>query len=168
MYLRSSSQSLLDWNVESAIYLSGWESSLGYYTSATMGWSSSMRATTIMFSLCLCICTSRVHNPLATRKESMGFREVDISFCALYTPCRKGSDLAVTDPASMSECPPIYLVFMAYLTMISCLWDVFHTTVFLVPQFVIMIFKKINGLILFLYTIASIYFQYLCFYFKLS
>ena len=73
----------------------------------------------------------------------MGLRGAAISFCTLDTPCRKGSDLEVTNPASMSECPPRYLVFLASLPMISGLWDVFHTTVFLVPHFVITIVNKL-------------------------
>ena len=108
-----------------------------------MGSSSSMRVTDILFSLCLYIRTSRVCNLLARSKESMGLSGAAISFCTLDTPCRKGSDTEVKDPASMLEFPPRYLVFMVSLPMISGLWDVFHTTVFLVPHFVIMIVKKL-------------------------
>ena len=71
-----------------------------------------MSATAIAFYPCLCISTSRVCNHLARRKESMGLRGAAIRLCTLDTPCRKGSDLEVTNPASMSECPPRYLVFM--------------------------------------------------------
>ena len=73
----------------------------------------------------------------------MGLRGADISFYTLDTPCRKGSNLEVTNPASMSECPPRYLVFLASLPMISALWDVFRTTFFLVPHFLIVIVKKL-------------------------
>ena len=73
----------------------------------------------------------------------MGLKGAVISFCTLDTPCRKGYYLEVTDPAIMSECPPRYLSFLASLPMISGLWDVFHTTVFLVTHFVIMIVNKL-------------------------
>ena len=73
----------------------------------------------------------------------MGLREADISFCTLDTPCRKGSDLKVNDPTIMLEFPPRYLLFLASLPMISGLWDLFHTTVFLVPYFVIMVVNKL-------------------------
>ena len=73
----------------------------------------------------------------------MGLRGAAISFCTLDTPCRKGFDIKVTNTDSMSECPPRYLVFLASLLMISGLWDVFHTTLFLVSHFVIMIVNKL-------------------------
>ena len=73
----------------------------------------------------------------------MGLRGAGISFCTLDTLFRKGSDLEVTDPAVMLECPPRYLFFLASLPMISGLWDVFHTTIFLVPHFVILIVNKL-------------------------
>ena len=49
--------------------------------------------------------------------------------------------------------------------MIYGLWDVFYTTVFLVSHFVILIVNKLIAYCLFLYTIASISLQCLCFYF---
>ena len=73
----------------------------------------------------------------------MELRGEAISFCTLDTPFRKGSDLEVTNPASMSEFTPKYLVSLASLPMISGLWDVSHTTVFLVPYFVIMMVNKL-------------------------
>ena len=73
----------------------------------------------------------------------MILRGAAISFCTLDIPCRKGSDIEVTNPACMSECTPRYLVFLASLHMISGLWGVFHTTVFLVTHFVIMIVNKL-------------------------
>ena len=73
----------------------------------------------------------------------MGLRGAAISFFTLDIPCRKGSDLELTNPDSMSKCPTRYLVFLASLPMNSGLWDVFHTTVFLVPHFVVMIVKKL-------------------------
>ena len=73
----------------------------------------------------------------------MVLRGAAISFFTLDTPFRKGYDIKVTNPASMTECLPRYLVFMASLHMISGLWDVFHTTVFLIPHFVIMIVNKL-------------------------
>ena len=66
-----------------------------------------------------------------------------ISLCTLDTPCMKGADVEVTNPAIMLECPPKYLVFLASLPTISGLWDVFHTTVLFVPDFEILIVKKI-------------------------
>ena len=73
----------------------------------------------------------------------MGLRGAAISLCTLDTPCRKGSDIEVTDPAIVSECPPRYLVFLDSLPMVSGLWDISHTTVFLVPHFLIMIVNKL-------------------------
>ena len=52
--------------------------------------------------------------------------------------------------------------------VISGLWDVFSTTFFLVPHFVMLIVNKLIAYCLFLYTIASISLQCLCFYFQLS
>ena len=52
--------------------------------------------------------------------------------------------------------------------MIVGLWDLLYTTVFLVPHFVILIVNKLRAYCLFLYTIASVSLQCLCFYFYLS
>ena len=65
-----------------------------------------MRATAIAFYPRLCIRTSRVRNPVARRKEYMELRGAAISFCTLDTLCRKGSNLEVTNPASMLEFTP--------------------------------------------------------------
>ena len=69
----------------------------------------------------------------------MVLRGENIRFCTLDTPCRKGSNIEVTNPAIMSESPPRCLVCLASQPLISSLWGVFHTTVFLVHHFVIMI-----------------------------
>ena len=58
--------------------------------------------------------------------------------------------------------------FLASLPMISVLWDVFYTAVLFGSLLCNFDCQKINSLILFLYTIASIYLQCLCFYFKVS
>ena len=58
-------------------------------------------------------------------------------------------------------------IFLVSLPIISDLWDVFYTTVFWGPHFVIFIVDKLIAYYLLLYTIASISFQCLCFYFYL-
>ena len=60
------------------------------------------------------------------------------------------------------------IISLASLPMISGLWNVLYTTVFLVPHFEILIVNKLIAYSLFLYTIASISLQCLCFYFYLS
>ena len=47
--------------------------------------------------------------------------------------------------------------------VISGIWNVFSTTFFFVPHFVLLIVNKLIAYYLFLYTISSIIFQYLCF-----
>ena len=52
--------------------------------------------------------------------------------------------------------------------VISGLWDELSITLFLVSHFVMLIVKNLISYCLFLHTVASIYLQYLCFYFQIS
>ena len=59
-------------------------------------------------------------------------------------------------------------IFLVSLPMIYSLWGVLSTTFFLDPHFLMLIVNKLIAYCLFLYTIASIFFQFLCFYFYIA
>mmetsp|Transcript_15138 Transcript_15138/g.38537 ORF Transcript_15138/g.38537 Transcript_15138/m.38537 type:complete len:219 (-) Transcript_15138:37-693(-) len=54
--------------------------------------------------------TCSVRSPRASKNDSSGARLAPSSFCVLATSCIKSPDLDVTEPATMSEWPPMYLV----------------------------------------------------------
>ena len=65
--------------------------------------------------------TWRVRNPRASRKDSSGASGAPISFWTFATSCMNSAEEVVTEPARMSEWPPMYLCAYACMHELVCI-----------------------------------------------